>query len=151
MGLARMPFGDVRVYDDYGHHPTEIRVTLRALREATGARRLVCVFQPHQHSRTRALLADFAQAFGDADLVLLPEIHFVRDDESERTKVSSEMLAARIRGEGRPAESVGTLEAAQSRALACLQPGDVLVTMGAGPVWKVARALVQEGLTRRAD
>jgi UDP-N-acetylmuramate--alanine ligase len=144
-GLARMPFGDVRVYDDYGHHPTEIRVTLRAIREATAPRRLVCVFQPHQHSRTRLLMDEFAKAFADADLVLLPDIHFVRDAEEERSKVSSEMLAERVRAEGTSALAVGTLAAAAERARASLQAGDVLVTMGAGHVWKVARELVQGG------
>jgi UDP-N-acetylmuramate--alanine ligase len=139
VGLARMAFGDVRVFDDYGHHPTEIRVTLRALREATGARRLVCVFQPHQHSRTRMLLEDFAAAFDDADAVLLPEIHFVRDPEEERAKVNSAMLASRI---GTKAEAVGTFDAAWARTRALLKAGDVVVTMGAGSVWKVARALV---------
>ena len=142
VGLARMPFGDVRVFDDYGHHPTEIRVTLRALREATGARRLVCIFQPHQHSRTRLLLAEFAAAFDDADAVLLPEIHFVRDPEEERTKVNSAMLAARI---GEKAEAVGTFDEAWARTRALLKAGDVVVTMGAGSVWKVARALVNGG------
>jgi UDP-N-acetylmuramate--alanine ligase len=140
-----MPFGDVRVYDDYGHHPTEIRVTLRAIREASAPRRLVCVFQPHQHSRTRLLMDEFARAFGDADLVLLPDIHFVRDPEEERSKVSSEILAERLRAEGTSALAVGTLAAAAERARASLQAGDVLVTMGAGSVWKVARELVQGG------
>ena len=142
VGLARMPFGDVRVFDDYGHHPTEIRVTLRALREATGARRLVCIFQPHQYSRTRLLLEEFAGAFADADAVLLPEIHFVRDPEEERTKVNSEMLATRI---GPKAEAVGTFDAAWARTRSLLKAGDVVVTMGAGSVWKVARALVNGG------
>ena len=142
VGLARMPFGDVRVFDDYGHHPTEIRVTLRALREATGARRLVCVFQPHQHSRTRMLFEEFAGAFEDADALLLPDIHFVRDAEEERAKVSSAMLAARI---GEKAEAVGSLDAAWARTRTLLKAGDVVVTMGAGSVWKVARALVNGG------
>jgi UDP-N-acetylmuramate--alanine ligase len=140
-----MPFGDVRVYDDYGHHPTEIRVTLRAIREATMPRRLVCVFQPHQHSRTRLLMDEFAKAFADADLVLLPDIHFVRDAEEERSRVNSEMLAERVRAEGTAAIAVGSLAAAAERARASLQAGDVLVTMGAGGVWKVARELVQGG------
>lgn len=145
VGLARMPFGDVRVFDDYGHHPTEIRVTLQAIREATTPRRLVCVFQPHQHSRTRLLMDSFATAFGHADLVLLPDIHFVRDPEAERTKVSSEMLAERVRAAGTSALAVGSLESALERARASLQVGDVLVTMGAGGVWRVARELVRSG------
>jgi UDP-N-acetylmuramate--alanine ligase len=145
VGLARMPFGDVRVFDDYGHHPTEIRVTLQAIREATAPRRLVCVFQPHQHSRTRLLMDDFATAFGHADLVLLPDIHFVRDPEEERTKVSSETLAERVRAAGTSATAVGSLASALERARGSLQVGDVLVTMGAGSVWRVARELVCGG------
>ena len=145
VGLARMPFGDVRVFDDYGHHPTEIRVTLKALREETRARRLLCVFQPHQHSRTRELLNDFAGAFADADLVLLPDIHSVRDTDADRASVNSAMLAQRIAATGSNVEAVGTLDATLTRLQACLQPGDVVVTMGAGPVWKVARNLVSGG------
>jgi UDP-N-acetylmuramate--alanine ligase len=145
VGLARMPFGDVRVFDDYGHHPTEIQVTLQAIREATTPRRIVCVFQPHQHSRTRLLMDSFATAFGHADLVLLPDIHFVRDPEEERSRVNSEMLAERVRAAGTSALAVGTLESALERARASLQVGDVLVTMGAGGVWRVARELVRGG------
>jgi UDP-N-acetylmuramate--alanine ligase len=145
VGLARMPFGDVRVFDDYGHHPTEIRVTLKALREETRARRLLCVFQPHQHSRTRELLNDFAGAFTDAELVLLPDIHSVRDTDADRASVNSAMLAQRIAATGSNVEAVGTLDAALTRLQACLQPGDVVVTMGAGPVWKVAHNLVSGG------
>jgi len=69
----------VTVVDDYAHHPTEISVTLKAAREYFQPRRLVCVFQPHQHSRTRHLLDDFARSFTSADLVLVPDIYFVRD------------------------------------------------------------------------
>jgi UDP-N-acetylmuramate--alanine ligase len=145
VGLARMPFGDVRVFDDYGHHPTDIRVTLKALREETRARRLLCVFQPHQHSRTRELLNDFAGAFADADLVLLPDIHSVRDTDADRASVNSATLAQRIAATGSNVEAVGTLDAALTRLQACLQPGDVVVTMGAGPVWKVAHNLVSGG------
>jgi UDP-N-acetylmuramate--alanine ligase len=80
VGLARMPFGDVRVFDDYGHHPTEIRVTLKALREETRARRLLCVFQPHQHQRTLHLLQEFAEALTGADAAYIVE---TRDETDE--------------------------------------------------------------------
>ncbi|MGC4032002.1 MAG: UDP-N-acetylmuramate--L-alanine ligase [Tepidisphaeraceae bacterium] len=84
--------GDI-VVDDYAHHPTELRTTLRALREKYSPKRLVCIFQPHQHSRTRHLIEDFATSFVDADLVVMPNIYFVRDSEAEkRTAVRTQDL-----------------------------------------------------------
>jgi UDP-N-acetylmuramate--alanine ligase len=142
--IGRIPAApsDVRVFDDYGHHPTEIRVTLRAFREAFPGQRLICVFQPHQHSRTRHLLEDFGRAFSDADRVILPPIHFVRDPESERALVNSEMVADRVRAAGGDAVAVSDLAAATASVRACVRAGDIVVTMGAGAVWKVARTLV---------
>ena len=72
-------FKGATIIDDYGHHPTEIRATLAALRERFAPKRLICVFQPHQHSRTRFLLEDFAASFAAADLTIVPDIYFVRD------------------------------------------------------------------------
>jgi UDP-N-acetylmuramate--alanine ligase len=140
----------VRVFDDYGHHPTEVQVTLGAIRQATGARRLLCVFEPHQHSRTRLLLEEFGRAFGDADMVILPPIHFVRDDENERHRVSSATLAERIRHHGSAAHAVADLEAAARMVRHEARGGDVIVTMGAGNVWKVARLLVSSEVAGRA-
>jgi len=95
----------VRVYDDYGHHPTEIDETLRAIREyefADGHEgRLICVFQPHQHSRTRFLLDEFAQSFSRADVVIVPHIYFVRDSEVEKSRVSAADLVDRLRARDR--------------------------------------------------
>ncbi|MEO0586966.1 MAG: UDP-N-acetylmuramate--L-alanine ligase, partial [Planctomycetota bacterium] len=86
----------VTVVDDYGHHPTEIDATLRALRQHHRPDKLVCVFQPHQHSRTRFLLDAFAASFADADHVLIPDIYFVRDSEAERRSVSAQDLVDRL-------------------------------------------------------
>ncbi|HUB27842.1 MAG TPA: UDP-N-acetylmuramate--L-alanine ligase, partial [Tepidisphaeraceae bacterium] len=91
------------IVDDYGHHPTEIRATLTALRERFSPRRLICVFQPHQHSRTRFLLDDFATSFAEADTTIVPDIYFVRDSEAERQRVSSNDLVERIRQAGQKA------------------------------------------------
>ena len=149
VGVMRSAAGDIRVFDDYGHHPTEIRVTLRAFRESFPGQRIVCVFQPHQHSRTRHLIEDFGRAFGDADRVILPPIHFVRDPESERNLVNSEMVADRIRQSGGDALAVPDLAAATAAARAFVRAGDIVVTMGAGAVWKVARSLVGGGTDGR--
>lgn len=138
--------GSVRVYDDYGHHPTEIDATLRALRqrEAPEKRggRLVCVFQPHQHSRTRFLLDEFASSFSQADALIVPQIYFVRDSEIEKAKVQSSDLVDRLRARGVRAMHLHPFEAIVEHLEQFCRDGDLLVVMGAGPVWKVAHAFM---------
>jgi len=129
--------------DDYAHHPTAIEVTLRAVRQAYDPRRLWVVFQPHQHSRTRLLLNDFALSFGQADVVVVPDIYFVRDSELERDLVGSRDLVARIGASGGESVYVPQLAEAAMYVRERVEPGDVVVTMGAGDVWKVADELVQ--------
>ncbi len=141
----------VRVYDDYGHHPTEVDATLRALREferpESRAGRLICVFQPHQHSRTRFLLDEFAQAFTQADVVIVPHIYFVRDSEVEKTRVSAADLVDRLRARGVQAMHLYPFEAIVEQLQNVCRPGDTLVVMGAGPVWRVARDFMRAGQT----
>lgn len=136
--------GAVRVYDDYGHHPTEIDATLRALRDFERPQdrggRLVCVFQPHQHSRTRFLLDEFASAFSQADIVIVPHIYFVRDSEVEKARVSSQDLVDRLRTRGVRAMHLYPFEAIVEQLENLCQPNDLLVVMGAGPVNKIAHA-----------
>lgn len=131
------------VIDDYGHHPTEIRATLDALRNRYRPRKLYCAFQPHQASRTRLLFEEFAAAFTDADEVLLADIYFVRDSDEDRAAVSSAKLAAAIRHNGTTAHHLGTFEACAARLADVLRPGDLIVTMGAGPICEVGRELVR--------
>lgn len=137
----------VRVYDDYGHHPTEIDATLRALREFERPEerngRLICVFQPHQHSRTRFLLDEFAAAFSHADVVIVPHIYFVRDSEAEKTRVSAADLVDRLRDRSVRAMHLYPFEAIVEQLQNLCRPGDLLVVMGAGPVWEVARDFMQ--------
>lgn len=133
----------VTILDDYAHHPTEIRVTLEAARARYNPKRLWCVFQPHQHSRTRFLLCDFASAFGQADRVVVPRIYFVRDTERDRQAVCAGDLADAICGNGGSARFVPEFGAIVDLLTRELAPGDVVVTMGAGTIWKVADELVQ--------
>jgi UDP-N-acetylmuramate--alanine ligase len=135
--------GEVIVYDDYGHHPTEIENTLRALRAAECPKRLICVFQPHQHSRTRFLLEQFAQSFSSADVVIVPHIYFVRDSEVEKTKVSAADLVDKLRNRGVQAMHLYPFEAIVEQLETICRPGDLLVIMGAGPVWKVAKGFLK--------
>lgn len=131
--------GGVTLVDDYGHHPTEIDTTLRALRNHHQPGRLICVFQPHQHSRTRHLMEQFLVSFGAADVVIVPEIFFVRDTEQERQSVTAGDLVDRLRERGVKARHVHPFGAIAEQLEELVQPGDLVVTMGAGNVWQVGR------------
>lgn len=133
----------IDVYDDYGHHPTEVQVTLRALRDHLPGRRLWVVFQPHQHSRTRFLLNDFARSFGAADKLLVPDIYFVRDSQAERDRVCSSDLVERVRLNGGDARYFSDFESIIEHVLTNAAAGDVVLTMGAGDIWKLADELVR--------
>lgn len=128
----------VTVYDDYAHHPTAISETLRALREKTEGRVFVA-FHPHLYSRTRDLMDGFARAFGDADEVLIAPIYPAR--EVDDGTVSSELLAQRIRAEGVKARAL-SFDEIESVLRTEPVAGDVVMTMGAGDIYKVANALV---------
>lgn len=139
----------VRVYDDYGHHPTEVETTLRALREFERPEdrggRLICVFQPHQHSRTRHLLEEFASAFSAADIVIVPHIYFVRDSIEEKSKVTASDLVDRLRQRGVQAMHLYPFEAIIEQLQIVCRPADVLIVMGAGPVDTVGRGFLKAG------
>ncbi len=131
--------GGITVVDDYAHHPTEIQVTLKAARDKYDGARIWCVFQPHQHSRTRFLLKDFARSFANADKIIVPDIYFVRDSEEDRKSVSSMDLVGEISNLGGDAAYLPTFPEIVEYLCRNLAPGDVLLTMGAGTVDEVAR------------
>ncbi|HSW45030.1 MAG TPA: UDP-N-acetylmuramate--L-alanine ligase [Phycisphaerae bacterium] len=135
--------GGVNVVDDYAHHPTELQVTIKAAREYYNPRKLYVVFQPHQHSRTRFLLNDFARSFGAADVVVVPDIYFVRDSQTERDLIDSRALVDRIRSHGGDARYEPGFEQIVHRLAGMVQPGDLVLTMGAGNVWQVADDLLR--------
>ena len=141
----RGEWGGVTVVDDYAHHPTEIQATLAAARGHFENRRIWVVFQPHQHSRTRFLLKDFATSFGiDAKIkIVVPDIYFVRDSAAWRQEVSSQELVDAITGLGGDACYLPTFDEIEEHLAAHLRPGDVLITMGAGDVWKIGHELAQ--------
>lgn len=133
----------ITVIDDYGHHPSEIRVTLAALR-LLGAERLIVLFQPHRYTRTQALLDEFATAFRDADAVRVADIYAA--SEPPIAGVDSESLVRRIRAAGHPdAAYAGTLDRAIASVLAEARPGDLILTLGAGSVTEAGPRIL-EGL-----
>jgi UDP-N-acetylmuramate--alanine ligase len=133
----------ILVLDDYGHHPTEIQVTLKAVREHHPDRKLWVIFQPHQHSRTRFLLDDFARSFGQADHLLVPDIYFVRDSQAERHAICSSNLVDKVRANGGDAIYLPDHAQIVEHVLAHARSGDIVLTMGAGDVWKIADELVR--------
>lgn len=131
----------IRVYDDYAHHPTEIRATLSAVRDSLKPHRLIALFQPHLYSRTQQLLDDFAHAFDEADLVLFMDIYAAREKPIEG--VTGLLLAERAE-DLRPdatTEYVRDHAAAVSRVLSLAAPGDVVVCLGAGDITETAREI----------
>lgn len=132
--------GGVTVVDDYGHHPTEVRVTLRAARERFPGRRLIALFQPHTYTRTQSLLDDFAACFADADLVLVSDIYAAR--ETDDLGIHAHDLVDRIARP--PAEYVGPLDRAADRLLELAGPGDVILTIGAGNVYRAGEEFLRK-------
>lgn len=143
-------WGEIVLVDDYAHHPTEIAAGLKAVRERFPGRRLWCIFQPHQASRTKALLDEFAASLHNADRVAVAEIYRAREAPGEMADVSAAQLAERVRVLGRPAMDVHGAEEIVERVYAELAPGDVLITMGAGDIRKVSDAFVERLRTYRA-
>ncbi len=133
--------------DDYGHHPTEIAATIKAIKERYRPQRLVCVFQPHQHSRTRLLLDQFATCFKDADLALIADIYSVRDSDDERRAISSVQLVERINEAKSPALHIPTFAKIVEYLKQEARPGDLILTIGAGNVSDIAHQLAEESPT----
>jgi len=124
----------IKVFDDYGHHPTEIMATLKAAREAVVGGRLVVLFQPHRYSRTRDLMIDFYDAFQDADKVILMDIYSA--GEKPLDGISSEVLFKNIKARGNDIEYIKDSRKVISYLVGNLKAGDVFFTLGAGDVWK---------------
>lgn len=132
--------GTVDLYDDYGHHPTEVNATLQAMRAGWPTRRLVVVFQPHRYTRTRDLFEDFAEALSQPDVLLLTEVYSAGEEKIKGSDGRSLARAIRNRGQVDPI-FVADIENVPAQLETVLQDGDVLLTLGAGSVGGLATAL----------
>jgi UDP-N-acetylmuramate--alanine ligase len=141
---GRTPSG-ARVVDDYAHHPTEVRATLDAARTLE-PRRLVACFQPHLYSRTRALARDFGRALALADVVVVLDVYPARERAEDFPGVSGLLVAqaAADAAHGRPVWWLPGMDEAERLLRGELLEGDLLVTLGAGDVDRLARALGQD-------
>ena len=131
----------VTVIDDYAHHPTALNGTLQAASEGFPNRRLVAVFQPHLYSRTRDMLDDFARSFFNADLLVITDVYGAREAPIEG--VSGRALAERARDFGHQSvQWVAALDELPERLLEVTRPGDVVLMLGAGDIWRASRKFV---------
>ncbi|HLC75793.1 MAG TPA: Mur ligase domain-containing protein [Candidatus Peribacterales bacterium] len=130
------------IIDDYGHHPNEIKTTLEGIRDAYRGKRLICVLQPHTHDRVLKLYHEFTQALGAADLVIIPNIFEARSDR-DSAKADPRKLAEDIAiGSSVETHYAESIENAELMLKEIVKANDVIVTMGAGDVWKIADRLV---------
>ena len=138
----------VMIVDDYAHHPTEIQSVLRACRAGFADRRLIAVFQPHRYSRTVQLMEEFAAAFSGADVVVVMDV-YAPPPEEPIPGVTGERLAERVRARtAAPVYYAPGLDDAAALVRELMREGDIVVTMGAGDVWKVARTLAGRDAAR---
>lgn len=136
-------FSGITVIDDYGHHPTEISNTLQAVREGYPERRVVVVFQPHRYTRTKALYKKFGTSFGDADVVRVCDIYPA--GEKPIPGVTSKLILTELK---KHKDDVKLFN--RNELPGALKPGDVLLTLGAGNVWKIGEDILKHaGITQR--
>ena len=131
----------ITVVDDYAHHPAEIQATLNAAKDGFG-RQVLAVFQPHRYTRTQALLSDFSTAFYQADRVFVTEIYPA--GEPPIPGVSGRQIAEGVAGHGhRGVTFVAEKGEVASEVLRVVQPGDMVLTLGAGDVWRVGEEILE--------
>lgn len=128
-------FNGAELYDDYAHHPNEVRALLETA-EGLGYKRIICAFQPHTYSRTHELFDDFVEVLKQPDITILAEIFAARED--NELGISSADLAARIPG----SVYCATLEEVEDKLRELAQPGDLLLTVGAGDIYLAGEALL---------
>jgi len=138
----KMELGGITIVDDYGHHPTEVRATLDAAR-LRGAKRIIAIFQPHRYTRTKFLMDELAGSLAGCDRVYVLDIYAA--SEKPIPGVSSARLVERMHELGvNDAQYAASEELVRHELLNYVQPGDLIITIGAGSVWKIGEALAKE-------
>jgi UDP-N-acetylmuramate--alanine ligase len=133
---------DILVFDDYGHHPTEIKATLRAAKLGW-QRRIVALFQPHRYTRTKALFDEFLTAFYEADVLVITDIYPAGEEEIEG--VHARRLFEGIREHGhRDVHYISDKHEILQYLLTVIVPGDLVITLGAGDIWRVGEDLIEQ-------
>ena len=142
---------EIAVVDDYGHHPTEILATLAAAKNGSNGKRTVVIFQPHRYSRTAELMNEFALSFNNADVLYVTDIYAA--SESPIDGVTAEILTENIKKYGhKNANYIGDVETAAAKVVGDLQPGDLVITLGAGSITRLSDEILEllKGVNRES-
>jgi len=142
-GDIKIAQGEITLVDDYAHHPTEVAATLRACKNAWPDKRLVAVFQPHRYTRTRDLFEDFSQVLAECDVLILTEIYAAGEDIISGADGRALCAAIRARGKVSPI-FIKDIEKLAIDLSSILQNGDLVLTMGAGSIGRIASQLKNE-------
>jgi UDP-N-acetylmuramate--alanine ligase len=131
----------ILVVDDYAHHPTEVRATLAAAKIGSGGRRIVVLFQPHRYSRTRDQMDEFARSFNNADVLMISDIYAASEEPIEG--VSAQRLTELVKRYGhKDVRHIGPIDTASEVLLKEARQGDIVLTLGAGNVYRAGEQLV---------
>ncbi len=131
----------ITIIDDFAHHPTEIKTTLATARAIYPSQRIWCVFQPHQHHRTKLLLREFAVALTLADKIIIADIYSARDSDKEKESVSSLDLKCELQTIGGDVEYAKGGSGIIDSVCSGVEEDDIIMILGAGDIWKVAHDL----------
>ena len=136
--------GKIKLIDDYGHHPTEVAATLRALKAGWPDNRLIMIYQPHRYSRTQDLYEDFVEVLAQADVLLLLEVYSAGEKRIAGADSRALCRSIRLRGKLDPV-FVKDIEDVHSLLMGMVKPGDIVLTQGAGSVGGLAKELAEKG------
>ncbi len=132
---------EILIIDDYGHHPTEIQSTLLTIRKTWPKRRIISIFQPHRYTRTRDLYEKFGESFGNADMVKLLDIYPA--GEKPLPGVKATLILESIKRNGKDVRYFSSDDDLKKDLFNVLRPDDIVVTLGAGDVWKIGKSLME--------
>jgi UDP-N-acetylmuramate--alanine ligase len=133
---------NILVVDDYGHHPTEIKATLKAARDTYSKRRIIAIFQPHRYSRVQLLAQEFARCFYQADVLIMTDIYSAMEDPIDG--VTGEMVADITRDYGhKDMVYIPDKNSIPDHVIKIARSGDVIITLGAGDIWKIGKEIVR--------
>ena len=135
--------GQIALYDDYAHHPTECRATLAGVKAGWRRNRVVCVFQPHLYSRTRDFYEEFGKAFLLADILIVTDVYPAREEPIQG--VTGELITNAAKQYGhKEAHFISDKKAVPALLLSMVKPNDIVITMGAGDIWKYGEEFLKQ-------
>jgi len=133
----------ITIVDDYAHHPTEIKVTLEAAKNRYQPRRTWVIFQPHQFARTQHFMDQFVDSLVDADEIIIPDVYGARESDEQACRRGAQEMAEKICKKGKHAQHLSSFTDVTDYLIEHITEGDLVMTMGAGDVWKISDELVE--------